>query len=159
MSWFYKPKQPEWTFNAEEKRIIDELVKLWEEGELNKNEEKAQKLESTVFNILEKVMKEQLAVGQLVYTPIGNRIPFVSVRSSHIKQIAKHNSDGKQAFIMDSDGTMPRLLYSYSDLRNEMISNGWYQQTYIIPRFGDENNSEKLIRALFRKLEVMFVQY
>lgn len=37
-----------------------------------------------------------------------------------------------------------------------MHSNGWCQETYIIPCFED---GEKLIRALFRKLEVMFVQY
>lgn len=162
MSWLWgedKPKQPEWTFTVDEKKTLAEFVKLWEDGELNKDEENAHKLESTVFNILEKVVKEQLAVGQLVYTPLGNRMPFVSVRASHIKHVAKHKPDGKQAFILDADGTMPRLLYSYSDFRNEMISNGWCHQTYIIPRFGDEANSEKLIRALFRKLEVMFVQY
>lgn len=155
MSWLWG-SEAKWTFSTEEKKTIAEFVKLWEDGELNKNEEHALKLETSVFAILEKVVKEQLSVGQLVYTPTGNRVPFVSIRPTFIKHVAKHNSDGKQGFILDADGTMPRLLRPYSDLQNEMNSNGWYQQTYIIPRFDD---GEKLIRALFRKLEVMFVQY
>lgn len=151
-----KHQDPKWTLTESEKENFENYVKLWETGLWKANETYVKQfndLEAAVLRTLDKMIREQLVAGQLVYVPIFNSMPFVSIVEQVVISCSTKLPDGKFAYILKNDGYIPMQFPGYARLGIENSSSGQYPRGLIFPRFV---SSEKLIRALFHNQEVMF---
>lgn len=177
MSWFaswkqhenYQPKQegqqpqksnkkegPTWTVTDAERIVYEEYIKLWETGLWKANDQYTQKfqdLEAAVLRSLDAMIREQLIADQLVYVPVFNSPPFVSIVETIVASCSRKLPDGKFAYMLQNDGYIPQQFRGYARLAYENSASGQYPRGYIFPRFA---SSDKLIRALFHNNEVMF---